>query len=129
MSTFHETRLESLPVTCLAWKPTKPSYLAVGTKTGTVKFYWSDGEECDFPHLLYQSRTSSVKQVTSLLFHPFNDLLIAIWSDGVMRSWTSGHGTVSSQMSPHSVQLSSQILISFDQIGFRLISADYVCYM
>ena len=129
MSTFHEIKLGSLEVTCFAWKPVKPAYLAVGTTTGVVKFYWSDGIACDFPNLLYQSRTSSAKRVTSLVFHPFHDLLVALWSDGVMRSWHNIHGTVSSQMSPHSVQLSSQLLVSFDQTGIRLISADYVCYL
>ena len=131
MSTFHENGIkidDSMVITCLCWKETTPSYLAVGTDKGIVKFYWSDCRECtNFAPLSYQSRTSGSrsKDVISLTFHPILDILIAIWSDGVMRSWNNEQGIISNQMSPHSVKNDSYLNILFNKNGTRLISTDY----
>src|SRR5690348_3638847 len=89
-----------------------------------VCFVLYKSTECNFPGLTYQSKTSSKAMVTNLTFHPFHELLIAVWNDGVIRSWTPHKGKVSSQMSPHSSTNSSQIFVSFNSTGSRLLSAD-----
>eukprot|EP01084_Bolivina_argentea_P237081 398539_1 len=125
MSTFYEEKVKTQDVTCLCWKQRTPSYLAVGTTKGLVEFYWSDCTECNFPTLSFQSRTSKTAHVTSLTFHPICDILIAIWSNGVIRSWNSNIGTISNQMSAHSVENNSYLNVLFNENGTRLITGDY----
>ena len=100
---------------------------SVRTITHAESTHNKQSTECDFPPLSYQSRTSKTREVISMMFHPELDILIAIWSDGVLRSWNSEKGTISSQMSPHSVQDHSFLNLVFTQSGTRLITTDHVC--
>ena len=65
---------------------------SVRTITHAESTHNKQSTECDFPPLSYQSRTSKTREVISMMFHPELDILIAIWSDGVLRSWNAPTG-------------------------------------
>ena len=132
MSTFHEKIIETKSsVTCMKWKENLPSYLSVGTSSGEVEFYWSDGKKCEFPVLEYKSKIKKDKLcVISLLFHPIYNTLIIIWSNGIIRSWNNEYGIISSQMSVHTqLKDNKQIILQFNKYGNRLLTTDFVCYL